>query len=441
MRVFLKNLGCPRNLVDAECMLGRIVEAGHTTTDDPGKADAVIINTCGFTTPAAQESVDAICELAEEKKKKPWLRLIVTGCLVERYRESMASAMPEVDTFLGTGAYHEITTFLSSQPPDKKIMLPPPEAHPLPGPGTPRCVATFPSAYVKIAEGCNHRCTFCIIPGLRGRLRSRPSDSVISEVANLVEQGFREIVLIAQDTYAYGLDLDIQYDIADLLMDASRAAGREAWIRLLYGNPWQVTDRLLSAIKELENVCPYFDIPVQHASEKILKLMGRKGKKEELASLFSLIRERVPGACLRTTVMTGFPGETQKDFENLCEFIEKVKFDHLGVFIYSDAREAPSHRLPDHVDPQEAEYRRKRIMEQQAAISSRLLQEKIGRKFQVIIEAIDQETGYAYGRTHFQAPEIDGITRIVKGNGLALGQIIDVRITGAETYDLIGEPL
>ncbi len=438
MKVYLHNLGCARNIVDGEAMLGRLETAGHTLTDDADEAEAIVVNTCGFIDPAAEESVDAILELAEMKHSGVCKRLIVTGCLPQRYQDDLPDALPEVDAFLGTGAYDRVVPAVSGEIKTGACMLPDPASIPLHTRHTMRVQTTYPVAYVKVMEGCNRRCTYCIIPKLRGRLRSRPLEDIIDEAAALTQAGFPEIVLIGQDTTSYGEDLASGANLAQLVSATARAAPM-AWVRFLYGHPDRIDDDLLEAIRDNTNTCPYFDIPIQHVSPSVLKRMGRGSHGEEFfEALFERIRKAVPGAALRTTVITGFPGETEDDFSRLCEFVQRIGFDHLGAFVYSDADDLASHGLSNHVPAEVANARMERLMALQAEISLGKNETLIGREFAVLVEE-DQKDGSFIGRTMFQAPEVDGITVIYTDNA-SVGQFIKVRITEATEYDLEGVP-
>ena len=438
MKIYLHNLGCARNIVDGEAMLGELEMAGHTIVPDAGDAEAIVVNTCSFIQSASEESVDAILELAEMKKAGNCRRLVVTGCLPQRYRNEMTAELPEVDVFLGTGAYGEIIAALNKDMEPGACILPEPSSIPLHTHNTMRVHSTYPVAYVKIMEGCNRHCTYCIIPELRGKLRSREPGDVGLEVSRLAEQGFAEIVIIGQDTTSYGDDIGRGTNLAYLLDIAARAAP-DSWIRFLYGHPDRIDDALLETIRKHANICPYFDIPIQHVSSRVLKRMGRGGHDAAyLHKLFNRIRDNIPGAALRTTVMTGFPGETEKDFEQLYEFVRKTGFDHLGAFVYSDADDLVSHRLSGHVPGEIAQDRMERLMTLQADISLEKNENRVGREFTVLVEE-DQHDGSFIGRAMFQAPEVDGITVIYTKEGF-IGEFINVTITDAMEYDLEGVP-
>ncbi len=435
---YLSSLGCARNQVDSEIMAGSLDNASLAPVPDPADADIIIINTCSFIESAAEESIDAILELARHKTSGRCRRLIVAGCLPERYREAAAPVLPEVDAFLGTGACsHIVTASLEPFSEEQRILLPPPEANPLQQHDTRRSTPALPSVYLKITEGCDRRCTYCIIPKLKGRLRSRPMDDILVEAKELINAGYREIVLIGQDTGSYGWDLPVSASLDRLLANLA-VLSPGTWFRFLYGSPDRTTDVLIETVATSDNICSYFDLPVQHVSGKILKRMGRNGHAADLAALFDRIRSTVPDAVLRTTLMVGFPGETAKDFDALMAFVETVQFDHVGVFTYSDADDLASHHLSGHISPETAQQRRDALMAAQADISRARNEDRLGRTFPVLIEEQMGDALYM-GRASFQAPEVDGVV-YVESNHLEIGQFANVTITEAFDYDLKGKP-
>lgn len=429
------SLGCARNQVDSERMMGRLLGSGWRITDDPEIADVIVINTCSFIQAAADESIDTILTMAQHKETGNCSRLIVTGCLPERYREDIATALPEVDAFLGTGAYDRIAEAVRGQTPG--CLLPDPDAISLPEDDGLRTLTAPHLAYLKIAEGCDRHCTYCIIPKLRGRQKSRPPEAIVDEAVSLAEQGVRELVLVAQDTTHYGHDRPEAVGLAELLGKLAVACP-EQWIRFLYGHPESISDSVIQTVARHDNLCAYFDIPVQHASSRILRAMGRRYTSEDLDQLFASIRRTVPNAALRTTVIVGFPGETDVDVAELTDFISRVRFDHLGVFSYSDAEDLPSHRLPDPVPTNTANRRLDRLMRLQAAISRENNRRHIGSVLPVLVEEAP-EPGVLLGRTMFQAPEVDGLT-ILHTDYLPPGTVVRARIDDALEYDLIGAP-
>ena len=438
MKIYLHNLGCARNIVDGEVMLGELEKAGHRVIDDATKAEAIVINTCGFIESAAEEAVDAILELAGMKQTGNCRKLVVTGCLPQRYRDDLTMELPEVDAFLGTGAYDQVISAVNGELGAGACILPEPASIPLHTHHTMRVHSTYPVAYVKVMEGCDRHCTYCIIPKLRGKLRSRQPDDVISEVRALADQGFPEIVIIGQDTTSYGDDIGPEVNLAHLLGRVAQAAPG-AWIRFLYGHPDRIDDALLETMGQYPNICHYFDIPIQHVSAPVLKRMGRgMHDNDRLEKLFNRIRSVLPEAALRTTVMVGFPGETAADFEQLSAFIQKIGFDHLGAFVYSDADDLASHALSGHVPAEIAEDRMNLIMGLQADISLEKNEQQVGRELLVLVEE-DQHDGSFIGRTMFQAPEVDGIT-LIYAEDLSIGEFIKITITNATEYDLEGVP-
>ncbi len=434
----MSNLGCARNLVDSEIMHGELAAAGFTITPDPAIADIIIVNTCSFIAAAVDESVDEILELAEFKKSGQCKQFIVTGCLPERFRKDLAESLPEVDAFLGTGAYHEIAQVLQ-QPPEKGFcLLPSPVTLPLQTHNTRRVPSTTAMAYLKVTEGCNRHCTYCMIPKLRGTLRSRPVEDIEAEARHLIASGFRELVIIGQDTGCFGRDLTSGANLPLLLENIANISA-DTWIRFLYGSPDTSDEELVRTVAAHKNICSYFDIPIQHTSSRILKRMGRPYDENSLIRLFDDIREILPEAALRTTVMVGFPGETDSDFEQMLNFINTVKFDHLGAFIYSDSEELASHRLSGHVPADVAEERHHILMSIQSEISAAKNQSHIGQIYPVLVEE-QIEPGLFSGRTSFQAPEVDGIVYI-DSTDVVVGEFSDVKICDALEYDLRGETI
>jgi ribosomal protein S12 methylthiotransferase len=439
MNVHLISLGCPRNLVDSEIMLGRLLEAGHTITSDESDADCVVVNTCSFIRPAVDESIDTILEMARWKQQAPGRRLIVSGCLPQRYGADLARALPEVDVFLGTAAFDHIIQAAGGSLNGTRLLVPRPGAAAVCDTKAPRFPTTPPhTAYLKVAEGCSGRCTYCIIPKLRGPMKSRFMEAVLAEAGGLVEAGVRELILVAQNTTAYGQDLGRGYSLEHLLAELAEIP-RLTWIRVLYGHPDYVTPGLIKTVATHDRVCSYFDIPIQHISEPILKRMGRRHNSQAIFELFRRIRENVPGAVLRTTLMVGFPGETDHDFESLLDLIERIRFDHLGTFMYSNEKDLVSNSLKDHVPERVKQERLKRLMMRQAALSAENGRKYVGRILKVLIERRAKEADEPWvGRASFQAPEIDGVVYVneVKAEP---GALVDVRITAAHQYDLTGD--
>lgn len=442
MKLHIVSLGCARNLVDSEVMTGRLAAAGCRMTDAPERADAIIVNTCSFIESAADESIDAILEMARFKKEGRCRRLVVTGCLPERYREQIADALPEVDCFLGTGAFGDIVDVVTSDPAPSVCRLPDPDRHRVLADGeSPRVLSTPHAAYLKIAEGCSRHCTYCIIPKLRGRQKSRTPAAVVAEAEKLIRAGVKELTLVAQDTTFYGRDLSPAASL-DGLLEQLAALSPEVWIRLLYGHPESIDEKMMRTVARHSNICSYFDIPIQHGSDPVLKRMGRNHTVDTLLRLFDRIRTRVPDAALRTTVIVGFPGETDADFRQLLSLVGRVRFDHLGVFTYSDADDLPAHRLPDHVPAKTAEKRREELMLLQQDVSEAINRGHVGKTVNVLLEESVEKEALVVGRTPFQAPEVDGVTYVKSAGAGPLpnpGTIVPVTITEAYTYDLVGD--
>ncbi len=437
-KVYIESLGCARNQVDSEIMAGRLTHAGWQIADDPANADAIVVNTCSFIEAAAEESIDTILALADFKTKGRCRRLIVAGCLPERYRQDSSKALPEVDLFLGTGAYDQIVAAVQGAMARGVCLLPDPDSIDLHTPVL-RKPATPHAAYLKIAEGCSRHCTFCVIPKLRGRQKSRSPAAILSEARALIGDGVKEITLVAQETTAYGSDLAEPSTLAEL-MAALAALDPSVWIRFLYGHPQTVTAALLDTVTQFPNICPYFDIPVQHAADGVLKRMGRPYTGHDLLRLFDGIRASVPQATLRTTILTGFPGETEADIRALADFMQRVRFDHLGVFAYSDADDLSSHHLDRHVAPGIAQARMDRLMDLQKEISEDKLTRLHGQTMTVLVENEAEPCIYV-ARSMFQAPEVDGCILVRAQQPLTTGAFLNVRIMETMEYDLIGEPV
>lgn len=439
-------------------MLGRIKSAGWTIVEDPEEADAIVVNTCSFIEEAADESIEMILELAHYKKTGLCKRLVVAGCLPERYREQIVSQLPEVDAFIGTGAYDRVVEALEGSKYPGGCLLPDPDNILPQEKDAPRALSASHMAYLKIAEGCSKHCTYCIIPKLRGLNRSRPPEEIISEARDLLAAGVKELVLVAQDTTSYGQDLKPAVSLSQLIDSLAHlteqqskhsgavAAGNDilsAWIRVLYGHPESIDDAFIKTVASHSNICSYFDIPIQHVSSAILKKMGRNYNRNDLDRLFDKIREQVPGASLRTTLIVGFPGENEKDFKALLRFVENTQFDHLGVFLYSDSEDLQSHRLPDHIPAEVAQERYDQLMSCQLDISARKYQQYIGQTLSVLVEESVEKGLYA-GRAPFQAPEVDGMTYIKFGpdqSDPALGSFSQIKVSDAMEYDLIGDAI
>jgi ribosomal protein S12 methylthiotransferase len=446
-RLYLESLGCARNQVDSEIMIGRLKRAGWTLTDDPEEAETIVVNTCSFIESATDESIDAILELARYKKQGRCRRFVVTGCLPQRYRDEILTSLPEVDVFLGTGAFNQIVDAVQDPGYTHQCILPDPDLTSLQQKNDPRDLSIPYLAYLKIAEGCSKSCTYCIIPRLRGKQKSRPVDDIVGEARRLIAHGAKELVLVAQDTTAYGKDLASPANLSQLIKKLAKikVSGPQnnvgPWFRVLYGHPVSIEDSFIKTVAACNNVCSYFDIPIQHASTSVLKSMGRRYTSKDLYRLFENIRVQVPDAVLRTTIIVGFPGETDKDFKELLKFAEDMRFDHLGAFIYSDSEDLVSHHLSKHVPPDVARDRYHQVMSAQSGISSEKNQKYIGKIVKVLVEESLENHLFA-GRTNFQAPEVDGISYINTAPlsfDLKIGTFADMRVTDAMEYDLMGE--
>ncbi len=444
-KVGFVSLGCPKNLVDSEVMMGQLAEAGYEITNNADEADTVVVNTCGFSESAKQESIDAILEATQWKTDGNASRVIVAGCLVERYRDDLMKELPEVDAFIGTSQVKDILKAADENFDAKKLTVTPignKSATYLYDEYTPRMRATQShTAFIKIAEGCDRPCAFCSIPAMRGSFRSRRFGSIVEEARMLGKQGVKELVLIAQDSSRYGED----FGEVDALAALIRALGEIddiEWVRVMYAYPTHISDAFLAAIAETPKAVKYLDMPLQHASRNVLKLMKRGGTRESLEKLIARVREKVPGIAIRTTFITGFPGETDEDFEELIKFVQNCRFDNLGVFTYSDEEGTPAYDLPNKVDPKVAMQRRNRLMKEQAKISKQLNLSKIGKTYSVLFEGLSQESDLLFqGRLQGQTQEIDGyilINDMPDNFEPQIGSIYDVKITEAHEYDLVG---
>jgi ribosomal protein S12 methylthiotransferase len=434
--VYIESLGCARNQVDSETMQARLTADGWFFTDAPEDAEVIVVNTCSFIESATNESIDTILALAEYKTKGRCRQLIVAGCLPERYRLDLADALPEVDLFLGTGAYDQVVAAVQAKMARGTSLLPDPDDIDIFSSPARRPFAAH-AAYLKVAEGCNRGCTFCIIPKLRGRQKSRPMDDILAEAQTLITGGVKEITLVAQETTAYGSDLAGEADLAHLMAQLGQL-DPAVWVRFLYGHPQSITPGLIRTIERHSNLCPYFDIPIQHASDSLLRRMGRNYTQADLVRLFEGIRNRIPNAALRTTVLVGFPGETEADMDPLVQLMGRVRFDHLGVFTYSDADDLSSHHLQHPISAQEAQQRLDRLMAMQRKISEENLARWDGRTMSVLIEK-QAEPGIYTARSKYQAPEVDGVVLVRSKHSLLPGTLITVDIVDTHEYDLVGE--
>ncbi|MBQ6021504.1 MAG: 30S ribosomal protein S12 methylthiotransferase RimO [Clostridia bacterium] len=431
------SLGCPKNQVDSELMIKKLSDAGYEMIDTPFGADVVIINTCGFIEAAKQEAIDNILEMGQYKEDGNVGHIIVIGCMAERYREEILKEMPEVDAVAGLGANGDIVEFVRQVLEEgRKESFPSNTGLPLSG----ERVLTTPEhwAYLKISDGCSNRCAYCAIPLIRGPFRSRPIEEIVTEAEALAKDGVKELIVIAQDTTRYGLDLYGELKLPELLRRLDKISGLK-WIRPLYCYPDRITDELLETIKNSEKVLHYIDLPLQHASGRILKAMNRTGDRQSLTALIGKIKSYLPDCVLRTTFITGFPGETDEDFDELSEFIDDICFDRLGCFAYSREENTPAYDMPDQVDTALAEHRGEVLMEQQYRIFEENQTLQIGKTVECVVEDYDGWSDSYGGRTWMDAPEIDSTIRFVSRRELEIGDFVQVRITGTNDVDLIGE--
>lgn len=436
-KVKVVTLGCEKNLVDSEIMGGLINERGFSLVDQAEEATVIIVNTCGFIDAAKEESINTILDMAELKQTAHLKALIVSGCLTQRYKEELMKELPEIDGTVGTGDFHKINDIIDQALNGKKPIL---VGNPVFNyeAALPRRITTPRyTAYVKIAEGCDNNCTFCSIPIMRGKFRSRSMESILAEVRQLSEQGVKEISLIAQDSTNYGIDLYDSYVLPELLNKVSAIEGIE-WVRLHYAYPGFFTDELIETIATNPKICKYIDLPLQHSEDSVLKRMRRPGRQKDARELIRKIRSRIPDAALRTSIIVGFPGETEEDFQSLVDFVKEINFDRLGVFTYSREQDTPASRLPDQIPDDVKEYRANVLMEVQRQISHERNGKRIGMEIPVLIERYDGCNDVFIGRSQFDAPEIDGEV-FVSAKRLEIGRIARVRITHSFEFDLSGE--
>ena len=438
MKIMFVSLGCDKNLVDTEMMLGMLAEKGYTFTDDEMQAVVIVVNTCCFIGDAKEESINTLLEMAELRKNGQIKALLAAGCLAQRYREEIQQEIPEVDAVLGTMAIDQIVQAVEEVLAGKKrnhyrdLSTKPLE-------GSRRIVTTGGHfAYLKIAEGCDKHCTYCIIPKVRGNYRSVPMEELLRQTKELAAGGVKELILVAQETTLYGTDLYGTKMLPQLLRKLAAVDGIY-WIRILYCYPEEITPELIQTIKEEKKVCHYLDIPIQHASDAVLRRMGRKTDREHLEKMIRTLREEIPDICLRTTLITGFPGETEEDFETLLDFVDEMEFDRLGVFPYSQEEDTPAALMEDQIPEEIKEERRDQVMELQQEIAFDKAEEMTGRILDVMIEGKIAEEDVYVGRTYKDAPNVDGFVFVNTDRMLMTGDFARVRITGSNEYDLIGE--
>lgn len=453
--VLFVSLGCDKNLVDSEKMLGLLNEAGYRVAQEESEADAIVVNTCCFIHDAKEESVETILEMAEWKKKGRLKALIVTGCMAQRYQNEIQQEIPEVDAVIGTTGYTEIVPILDEilaeaeasqkeaaveEPKEKSFVNCCPSIDLLPASLADKRVVTTGgyTAYLKIAEGCNKRCTYCIIPYIRGHYRSFPMEDLLEEARKLAEGGVKELILIAQETTVYGMDCYGRKALPELLTKLCEIEGIE-WIRILYCYPEEITDELIAVMKKEKKICHYLDIPIQHSEDTILKRMGRRTNRAELVSLVEKLRKEIPDIVLRTTLITGFPGETEEEFKNMVDFVDSMEFDRLGVFPYSAEEGTKAAEMDGQITEEVKESRRDEIMALQQEISADKAASRIDDEMSVLIEGYLYEDDIYIGRTYMDAPKVDGNVFVRAEEELISGDIVPVRITGANEYDLMGD--
>lgn len=438
MKILFVSLGCDKNLTDTETMLGMLTEKGHQMVDDEADAEVIVINTCCFIHDAKEESIQTILEMAVYKKEGNLKALIVTGCLAQRYQQEILDEIEEVDAVLGTTSYDKIVDVIErAVEGQKSLALNDLDALVLPD--SKRVITTGGHfAYLKIAEGCDKHCTYCVIPKIRGNFRSVPMERLIQEATSLAEQGVKELILVAQETTLYGKDLYGEKSLPKLLKELCKISGLR-WIRILYCYPEEITDELIQVMKEEDKICKYLDLPIQHACDDILKRMGRRTSKAQLKAIIEKLRREIPEIALRTTLITGFPGETKEQHEELMEFIDEMEFDRLGVFTYSPEEDTPAAKMEHQIAEEVKEERQAELMELQQEIAFDLAEDMIGREVLVMIEGkVADENAYV-GRTYKDAPNVDGLIFVEADEELMSGDFAKVRVTGAVEYDLIGE--
>lgn len=438
MKIMFISLGCDKNLVDTEMMLGMLAEKGYQFTDDEQKAEIVVVNTCCFIGDAKEESINTLIEIGRLKETANVKMLIAAGCLAQRYRKEIREQIPEVDVIIGTMAIDKIVEAVEEYQ-TKQYTTFMEDIDRTPVSGKKRVVTTGGHyAYMKIAEGCDKRCSYCIIPKVRGSYRSIPMETLLKEANTLVEQGVKELILVAQETTLYGTDLYGKKSLPELLRKLSEIRG-VYWIRILYCYPEEITEELIDTIAELPKVCHYLDIPIQHASDKILKRMGRRTNQQQLKDKIAMIRSKIPDMCLRTTLITGFPGESQEDHEQSMAFVDEMEFDRLGVFTYSAEEDTPAAGFPDQIEEEVKKDRQADIMELQQEIAFEKAEGMTGQDVLVMIEGkVADENAYV-GRTYKDAPNVDGLVFVNTDRELMTGDFVPVHITGSYEYDLIGE--
>lgn len=436
-KVSLVSLGCSKNLIDSEQMLGLLEQAGYSFVENEEDADILIVNTCTFIESAKMESIECILELAQYKKSGKCRLLVVTGCMAQRYQEQVLREIPEVDAVVGVNDFHKIVDVLKEleQKSEERVRC---SGMPVLCENLPRIRTTPPyTAYLKIAEGCDNHCTYCVIPSIRGRYRSRKKEDILAEAKEMAKEGVKEIVVIAQDTTRYGMDIYENYGLAELLRDLCAETDVE-WIRVHYCYPEMVTDKLIQTFAEESKLCNYFDIPIQHCSDRVLKRMGRRTNKAQIIALIEKIRKQIPDAVIRTSLIVGFPGETEEEFLELKEFVEEMRFERLGVFPYSREEDTPAYSLDDQIDEEEKQRRQEILMLVQSELSQEWNEGRIGSTIQVLVEDRDEIIKSYYGRSYADSIEIDGKIFFKCAKKLEPGTFVQVKAEQALEYDLFG---
>lgn len=438
MKIGMVSLGCAKNQTDAEIMLGILSKRGHEIVTEPQNAEAIIVNTCGFITPAKQESIDAILEMAEYKKSGKCRILIATGCLAERYNSEMEKEFPELDAIVGTGDFDKIDEIINKSENGEKICIFGHQNYTLPE-NLPRILSTpFYTAYLKIADGCDNNCTYCAIPKIRGRYKSRKKEDILAEAERLAESGVKELIIIAQDTTRYGIDLYEKPSLAPLLKELCKIDGIH-WIRVHYFYTEAITDELISVMAENDKICPYIDMPIQHINDDILRRMARRTNRRQIERRIKDIREQIPDVTIRTSIIVGFPGETEENFDELKSFVEDIKFDRMGVFAYSKEEGTPAGDFPNQTGDKIKEKRKNELMEIQQKISLSRNKAKIGSVQEVLCEGYDRDNYMYFGRSRADSIDVDGKVYFAAEDEIQLGAFVNVEILDADEYDLVGK--
>ncbi len=440
MKIGMVSLGCPKNQTDAETMLGILIEKGHTAVQNPEDAEVIIVNTCGFIEPAKQESIDTVLEMAEYKKAGNCRLLIMTGCLAERYHDSIKEELPEVDAVLGAGDYDKISDVIEQADAGEYVCLWGHQNCEIPE-NLPRVLTTAPhSAYLKIADGCDNNCTYCAIPMIRGHFRSRRMEDIIAEAEELCRNGVKELIVIAQDTTRYGVDLYGEYSLDKLLKELCEIDGVH-WIRVHYLYAEAITDSLIDVMAENGKICRYIDVPIQHINDDVLRRMARRTNRKEIEEKIRKIREKMPDAVIRTSIIAGFPGESDEQFEELYDFVEKIKFDRMGVFAYSREEDTPAANFSEQIPEEVKEERRGRLMELQQKISLEKNREKTGTEIEVLCEGYDDENYMYFGRSRADSIGVDSTVYFAAEDEVEIGSFVRVEILDADEYDLTGKQI